>query len=50
MTEATKLAAGQMAFTRLRGLGARRFKNIPLPVRLYAASGVPDVALLAAAG
>ena len=33
VTEATKLAAGHMASTRLSGLGARRFKNIPLPVR-----------------
>ena len=50
VTEATKLAAGHMASTRLCGIGPRRLKNIPLPVRLYAASGVPDVALLAAAG
>jgi len=38
VTEATKQAAGDMASTRLNGLGARRFKNIPLPIQVYAAS------------
>jgi adenylate cyclase len=40
VTEATKQAAGDMASARLHGLGARCFKNIPLPIQVYAASGV----------
>ncbi len=38
VTEATKVAAGDMASARLRGLGPRHFKNIPLPIQVYAAS------------
>jgi adenylate cyclase len=41
VTEATRLAAGQIASTRWRGLGALRLKNIRLPVQVYAASRIP---------
>jgi adenylate cyclase len=38
VTEATKKAAGDMASARLHELGTRTFKNIPLPIQVYAAS------------
>ena len=38
VTQAAKLAAGDMASTNFRGLGSLRLKNIPFPVQLYAAS------------
>lgn len=41
VTEATRLAAGNMCSARLHGLGPRRFKNIPLPVHVYLASCAP---------
>jgi adenylate cyclase len=41
LTEATKAAAGDLANANLRGLGARRFKNISKTVQVFAATG-PD--------
>ena len=38
VTEATRLAAGRTTSAQLRALEPRRFKNIPLPVPVYAAS------------
>jgi len=50
VTEATKVAAGELASARLRGLGPRHFKNMTLPIQVYAASCAPGFALMAAAG
>jgi adenylate cyclase len=47
ITEATKLAAGELPGTQLRGLGPRRFKNITEPVRVYAAAPLVDPAAAA---
>ena len=38
VTEATRVAAGHTSSAELRVLEPRRFKNIPLPVPVYAAS------------
>jgi adenylate cyclase len=39
LTEATKVAAGDLANADLRGLGARRFKNISKTVQVFVATG-----------
>ena len=41
VTEATRLAAGDVATARLLGLGPRSFKNIHSPVEVYAATPKP---------
>jgi adenylate cyclase len=38
LTDATRVAAGELRATRLRALGWLRFKNIPAPVEVYEAS------------
>ena len=40
ITEATKAAAGDLAETRLRGLGPKSFKNISKPIPVYDATSL----------
>ena len=49
LTDATRVAAGELHETRLRALGRLRFKNIPSPVEVYEASRAGAASLTAAA-
>jgi adenylate cyclase len=42
LTDATRVAAGRMDATRLRGLGRRRFKNMPFPIEVFEALPSPS--------
>jgi adenylate cyclase len=48
LTDATRVAAGELQETRLRALGRLRLKNIPSPVEVYEASRAGAVSLTAA--
>jgi adenylate cyclase len=48
LTNATRLAAGEMDSTRMLGLGPLRLKNIPSPVEVFAASRVEAMTLATA--
>jgi adenylate cyclase len=49
LTDATRMAAGELQATRLRALGGLRFKNIPSPVEVYEASRAGAATLSGAA-